>query len=238
MKKLGVIGGLGPMATAFFMEMIIDMTEAVVDQEHVEMIIHNCPQIPDRTSYILDKSKPSPVQPMIEIGKGLVEQKAQIIAIPCITANYFWEELSDNISVPIINPIIETAHYLKGIGIKKVGIMATDGTIQSKIFEGIMVKNNIDVILPSKEKQGYVMDIIYKNVKASQKVDIDKFNEVKKELIGNGAQVIALGCTELSMVRRDYEIGAGFLDVMQLLAKKSVEECARLREEYRDIVTK
>lgn len=59
MKKLGVIGGLGPMATALFMKMIIEMTDAENDQEHIEMIVYNCPQIPDRTDYILGKSIPT-----------------------------------------------------------------------------------------------------------------------------------------------------------------------------------
>ena len=54
MKKLGIIGGLGPMATAYFFELVIQMTDVQVDQEHIEIWIHNCPSIPDRTSYILD----------------------------------------------------------------------------------------------------------------------------------------------------------------------------------------
>ena len=60
MRTLGVIGGLGPMATAFFMQMVIEMTEADRDQEHIEMLIHNCPSIPDRTSYIVGTSQENP----------------------------------------------------------------------------------------------------------------------------------------------------------------------------------
>ena len=68
MKKLGVIGGLGPMATALFMRMVIEMTQAEIDQEHIEMVIYNCPQIPDRTSFILGNSSKDPTHEMIEIG--------------------------------------------------------------------------------------------------------------------------------------------------------------------------
>ena len=69
--RLGIIGGLGPMATAYFMELLINMTDAKCDQDHLEMIIYNCPSIPDRTAYILGKSNANPVVPIIKIGKKL-----------------------------------------------------------------------------------------------------------------------------------------------------------------------
>ena len=71
MSRLGIIGGLGPMATAYFMQLVIQMTQADVDQDHIEMIVYNCPSIPDRTRYILGKSDLNPLIPMIEIGKAL-----------------------------------------------------------------------------------------------------------------------------------------------------------------------
>ena len=79
---LGVIGGLGPIATAYFMELIIKMTDAACDQDHLDMIIYNSPRIPDRTSYILGRSDENPVKPMIEIGRKLAQQGADCISIP------------------------------------------------------------------------------------------------------------------------------------------------------------
>ena len=83
------------MATAYFMQLIIKMTDANLDQDHLEMIIYNCPTIPDRTEFILGKSKASPLPRMIEVGKKLKEQNADYIAIPCITAHYFHKELEE-----------------------------------------------------------------------------------------------------------------------------------------------
>jgi len=142
---LGVIGGLGPLATAYFMELVIKMTEANADQEHIEMIIYNTPSVPDRTAYILDKSKESPVQQMVKIGRKLVEQGADIIAIPCITAHYFHKELEKGVGEHIINGIYETASYLSKNGITRVGIAATDGTISSGIFQNELEKEGIKV---------------------------------------------------------------------------------------------
>lgn len=237
MKKLGVIGGLGPMATAFFMQMVIEMTEAETDQEHIEMLIHNCPSIPDRTNYILGKSLEDPEKPMIEVGKGLAANGAEIIAIPCITANYFYEQLSREIPVPIINIIEETVKYLVDHEIHTVGLMATDGTVKSALFQRSLAEADIQVVLPGTEGQQDVMHLIYQNVKATKPAEMDRFARVSEELRENGAQVIILGCTELSMIRRDEIIGPGYLDAMQVLAKCSVELCGTLKEDYEQLIT-
>ena len=84
---LGVIGGLGPIATAHFMELIIRMPEADTDQEHLDMIIYNRPSIPDRTGYILDSTSPNPLPDMIRVGNALARQGAKRSAIPCMTAH-------------------------------------------------------------------------------------------------------------------------------------------------------
>lgn len=237
MKKLGVIGGLGPMATAYFMQMVIEMTDAAADQEHIEMLIHNCPWIPDRTSYILGKSRENPCTPMAEIGMKLAQGGAEVIAIPCITANYFFDELSERIGVPVIHSIRESAAYLKKRSVKSAGIMATDGTIQSGLFDFALHEAGIRQIVPSPPMQRYVMQLIYENVKAGKPIEMNKFEAVSKELFSMGAEVILLGCTELSMIRRDETIGAGYLDVMQILAKRSVELCGSLKRDYEEIIT-
>ena len=88
---LGVIGGLGPLATAYFLELITKMTDAEKDQDHLEIIIHSKPSIPDRTEYILGKSNENPMQDFIAISKSLASAGTQCIAIPCMTAHYFYD---------------------------------------------------------------------------------------------------------------------------------------------------
>lgn len=233
MKRLGVIGGLGPIATAYFYELVIQMTDATLDQEHIDMLIYSKPSIPDRTEFILERSNENPVYPMIEIGKTLVNLGADFIAIPCITAHYFYQMLSRNMNVPIIHMVKETAHHLKELGIKSAGIMATEGTIQSRLFQEELLAHGIRPVIPSRQKQTYVTDIIYHNIKANQPVEIDKFLTVSKELKKLGAEVNILGCTELSLVKRDYEIGSNYLDAMEVLAMRSIQLCeGKLKEEF------
>lgn len=237
--RLGVIGGLGPIATAYFLELVIKMTDAHCDQEHLEMIIYNSTSIPDRTDYILGKGKDNPFIPMVHIGRQLVEQGVDYIAIPCITAHYFHKSLKEEIKVPVIHIVKETALHLKENGFKKVGIAATDGTIISEIFQKELSALGVDFVLPSQKAQQDIMDLIYKNVKAGLPVDMDKFFSVSEELRKNGAEVIILGCTELSLIKRDYSIGPGYLDAMEVLAKASILYCqGLLKSQYECLVTK
>ena len=237
MKTLGVIGGLGPMATAYFMQLVIDMTDAAIDQEHIPMIIYNCPQIPDRTSYLLGKSKENPGPLIIECGRKIADAGAELLAIPCITAHALFPEIENELDAPVLHIIRETACYLKKEGIRKVGLEATDGTVQTGVFQKELEANGIEVVLPSKEKQEMVMHIIYNNVKAGRRVDMERFEQVEAELHGKGAEVIILGCTELSMISRDEKIGHGYLDAMEVLARAAVMQCGKLKQKYNRLLT-
>lgn len=221
------------MATAYFMELLVKMTKAEKDQDHLEMIIYNCPTIPDRTAYILGKSKESPLPEIISLGKRLKDQDATCVAIPCITAHYFHKQIQDGIGIPVIHAIRETAETLKKAGIERVGIMATDGTISSGIFQTEIENAGMEAILPDAATQAAVMSLIYDEVKAGKTVDMIKFNNVKKHLRASGAQVIVLGCTELSVIKKDYEIGDGFIDAMEVLSRSAILACGKeVNSEY------
>lgn len=235
MKTLGVIGGLGPMATAYFMQLVIEMTKAQTDQEHIPMIIYNMPQIPDRTKYLLGLSDKNPIPAIVDCGRKLEEAGAENIVIPCITAHALHEKIQGNLKVPVIHIIKETAAYLKERGIRKVGLEATDGTVTTGVFQKELEQQGIEVVLPTKENQQRVMDLIYKNVKASVPVDMDSFLTVEAQLKADGADMIILGCTELSMIKRDYPIHSCYLDALEVLARKAVMECGTLKDCYQEL---
>ena len=237
-KTLGVIGGLGPIATAHFLELVINMTDARCDQEHLDMIIYNTPSIPDRTAHILDNSQPDPLPRMLSVGQALAAQGVSRIAIPCMTAHYFFPQLEAGISVPLINSVAETARHLKENGIEKVGIMATDGTIRSGIFHRELENCGLHPIVPDEKGQQDVMHLIFRNVKSGTPAEMDRFFGTADALRRHGAQAIILGCTELSLIKRDHRIGPGFLDAMEVLAQQSVLTCEKpLKEAYRCLIT-
>ncbi len=236
---LGVIGGLGPMATVHFMELITQMTDADRDQDHLDMIVYRHPSIPDRTAYILGESDEDPYPPMLYAGQKLTGAGAECLCIPCMTAHYFYDKLTEALPVPIIHGIRETAAEAAANGVIKVGLMATTGTARSGIFQTEMTKAGIDTILPDEFHQQEVMSVIYDNVKAGLPADMEKFEDAAGSLRRSGAQVLILGCTELSVVKKEEEIGPGYLDALEVLAQRSLLFCGgKLKSAYQDLITK
>lgn len=237
-KRLGVIGGLGPMATAYFMELLTRMSDAGTDQEHMEVLIYSKPSIPDRTKYILGESDESPLPAMLSIGEKLREAGADLFAVPCITAHYFHEDLEKKLGVPMVNGLLETALYLAKEKKSRVGILATDGTIQSRLLQDVLGEYGIQSIVPGEESQRKVMSIVYDEIKAGNSADMGKFKQVSAELFEKGAQVILLACTELSLIKKENVLPAGYLDILEVIARAAVERCHHVRREFEDLITK
>lgn len=237
-KILGVLGGLGPMATAYYLELMIKMTDAATDQEHLQSIVMNFPTVPDRTAFILGRSQESPLEPMIALGRQLKAMGAGVIATPCITAHYFHKELQEGIGLPMIHGIECIARQLSRAGITRVGLMATDGTVQSGIFQRQVEEQGMELILPDQEGQAAVMTLIYDQVKAGIKPELKLFESVKQQLRNKGAQVVVLGCTELSMLKKENPLGDGILDALEVLAQESLIACGKpLKSEYQTLFT-
>ncbi len=225
------------MATAYFMQLLTQMSDAGTDQDHMEIYVISKPSIPDRTGYILGQSRQSPLPEMVRTGKQLKQMGADILAIPCITAHFFHDELQEEVGLPVINAVEETAACLWNRRVKQVGILATQGTIESRIFQRVLEGYEINSVIPEREEQNTITDIIYHNIKAGKAVDIGAFKYVSTDLNEKGAQVVILACTELSLIKKDFPIGTGYLDVMEVLAAKSVQKCGRLKQEYRELIT-
>ena len=237
MKFLGVIGGLGPMATAYFLELLTAMTDARRDQEHLKLAVYSAPDIPDRTAYIIGRSQESPLPGFIAAGRALKSLGADLLAIPCITAHYFHEEIERGTGIRTLHAIRDSAAMLKAAGLEKVGLMATDGTIRSRVFQEELERQGLSVVLPDEGGQKGVMSLIYDDIKQGKKADLSLFSSIRDDLMERGTQTVLLGCTELSLIKRDYPLGPGILDVMEVLARAAVLECGgRLRPEYENLL--
>ena len=202
------------------------------------MIVCNFPSIPDRTGYILNPKEENPYPELLRTGRALARQGASCIAIPCVTAHYFYDALQAALPVPVIHGVKETVLHLKENGVTAAGIMATDGTIATGLFSRALESAGIACVLPSRQRQADVTHLIYRNIKAGLPVELERFRAIQAELLDAGAQVVVLGCTELSLVKRDYAIGPGFLDAMEVLARQAVLCCGMpLKEQYRHLIT-
>ena len=195
---LGILGGLGPSSTVYFYEMLTSLTKASCDQEHLDIVISSRATTPDRTAYILGKSDENPVIQMTEDAKRLEKFGADVIAIPCNTAHFFYDSIAENVSVPVLNIISVTTEAGKTIG-----ILATEGTVKSRSYHLAAEKAGISCITPNDSEQKIISSIIYDDIKKGKKTDIEKFNYVAESLFRRGADRLILGCTELSLLCRE-----------------------------------
>jgi aspartate racemase len=151
LKTVGIIGGMGPAATADIFSRIIHFTpsdkDTLSDKEHLPIIVFNIPQIPSRVKAIL-RGGPSPLPMMIDISQRLEQAGADFIVVPCNTACHYVPELRESINIPILNIVDETVNYLaeKHPNIKKIGLLATEATLRTGIYQEALLKKEIEIV--------------------------------------------------------------------------------------------
>ncbi|MBQ7542483.1 MAG: aspartate/glutamate racemase family protein [Clostridia bacterium] len=226
-KTLGILGGVGPLATVYFADLIVKMTPAACDQDHIRTIVSNNPKIPDRTDYILDRTKPNPLPAMIADARMLESLGCDEIAIPCNTAHFFFDEIQKNVGVRIVNIIEETLKFAHRSvpGLSKVGVLATTGTLQSDVYPHVARQFGIECVYPDADSVRTLMHIIYDQVKAGKRADQDAFFAIVDGMKADGCDAVILGCTELSVIYYELQIKRpDVLDSMTALAAACVQD--------------
>lgn len=222
-KRLGVLGGMGPEATSIFFNKLVKNTVANSDQEHINTIILNHATIPDRTQVIIEDKGEDFLKAVKE--DFLLFERAEVdhIAIPCNTSHYFFEEMQGMTPIKIINMIDETIKELRyQLGEhKKVAILATDGTIRTKIYEKACEKFNLIPYKPKSSIQSNVMEIIYQ-VKQGVHVQPAKLENIIYKMIDLGCSAVILGCTELSTLPIDPSVKLKTIDPLEVLVHQSI----------------
>ena len=224
LKKRGVIGGMGPEASCYFYQNVIAHTKAARDQEHIDMVILSHATMPDRTQAIGTGDDKHLIHLLQEDARTLESLGVSNIAVTCNTSHYFYEQIQKAVQIPIINMIHESVAYAVNAfdNVKKIGIMATDGTINSKIYHRECRKLGVTPIQPSPERQKDVMSLIYDDIKKGKNGDRAKFDRVIGELVRKGCDVVILACTELSVFKGKHEISSICLDAMDVLVRESI----------------
>ncbi len=232
-KIIGILGGMGPEATIDLFTKIVKGTKAKKDQDHLRILIDNNPKIPDRTLAIQRKG-PSPLTQLIRSAKLLENAGADFIVIPCVTAHHFFEPLQKRVKIPFLHLVEETVKYIQTRlkGIRKIGLIATTGTIQTGLFQKAFSNHVIELILPTPEVQKkWVMEAIYgkKGIKVIGPSENSKrlILKASESLIKQGAQAIIAGCTEIPLVLKEGDLSVPVIDPISILARAAIAKAQR-----------
>jgi len=224
-KIIGILGGMGPEATADLFFRIIRATPVKRDQDHYRVIIDSNSKIADRTPAILGTG-PSPLPMMVETGKNLERAGADFLLLPCNTAHFFHSMIQAELGIPLLHMIRLSAKHIKDNypDVKRVGLQASDGTIASKMYQEAYGEYGIEIITPGEGSQKDVMDAIYRDIKTGDLENGGKLlHRVAVELIAAGSDAVICGCTEVSLVLHDGDISVPVVDPLQVLAEEAVK---------------
>lgn len=224
MKTLGILGGMGPEATHFFYKKIVEGTPASCDQEHIPTLIFSNTQIPDRSAKIESQDFDEIHACMINSARILEAGGAEILMIPCNTAHYFFDVIKNNISIPIINMIEETANHINASKqASKVGILGTNATVRTGLYQKAFSQYDIDIIVPNEEDQDIVMSSILQVKAGNSSSEVtDTLLPVKARMRERGVQRFVLGCTEIPLLFQKTG-GEDLIDPMDIMAKVAID---------------
>lgn len=225
MRMLGVLGGMGPLATADFLAKVVAATPASRDQEHIPVIAWSVPQVPPRVPAILSGAD-SPLPAMLAGVRTLKNAGAQGIAIACNTAHYWHGELQAQGGLPVLH-IADAAlaeARKRAPGARRIGLLATAGTVAAGFYQSRFTAADCETLLPDSADQ-QALDAAIGWVKANRSVDAATLAEpVAQGLIDAGADVLIVGCTELPMAlaHAPAPLAARLVDATAALAAASV----------------
>ena len=219
MYKLGVIGGMGPLATVSFYERVVLNTLAKCDNEHIDMVVLSHASLPDRTKCIIENKGGEFLEVIKKDFKILEDIGVDAVAIPCNTSHYFFDEFKKFTSLRIINMIEETILEVKKRGIEKIAVFGTLGTLNSKVYEKYANQHGLLVKEVSSEDKQAVMDIIY-DIKETNALDGRRFVDILRRYCDDETVGI-IACTELSLL--DIPLDINTIDALNVLVKRSIE---------------
>lgn len=226
-KKLGVIGGLGSKATAYFFNQLVDLTEAHNDQEHIELLIHNHPQIPDRTAYIIGASDDDPMPYLLEDAKTLIAAGCEFIYVPCNTAHYFINQFEEALKARFVHMIDETVTHVKKLGHQKVLLLATTGTIQTRLYQEAFTAQSVVCEVLPEHLQHDLMCLIYDKIKSGYDVNESEIQPFIDFAQQHDVDAIILGCTELSLLKTNLQLSEFYIDAMECAIRACIKRAGK-----------
>lgn len=229
-KTIGILGGMGPTATADLYNRIISIFQnrfnAKYDKDFPEMVIISLP-IPDIVENI--ENEKITIDMLIDAAKRLEKAGSSFIAIPCNTAHAYLNKLRKSVEIPVISIMEETAKFCSNKSLLNVGLLSTEFTKSKKVYDLEFDKININLIKLNDKSQAIltslIMDVLQGKINQSNK---DILLELIKNLKNKNAEGVILGCTEFPLVVKQEDCDILLIDTTAILAEACVRESTKV----------
>lgn len=223
-KIIGILGGMGPMASVDMFQKFVQSTPANCDQAHIPIIISSIPDIPDRSKYLLENGE-DPFPFLLKYATNLQQAGATCIVIACNTAHFWFQKLKEHLpQVHMISMIDATCNEILESKCKKIGILATNATLQTQLYKQKIEQLGLEYLQPSENNQQNVMKSIYL-YKSGQVTEAIQLMRIERDrLLEQGVDTIIMGCTEVPLIlAEDAKIIPKFyVDATQVLVNQAI----------------
>ena len=226
-KSIGILGGMGPLATADLFRKIVLMTDAARDNDHIRVYIDDNASIPDRTAAILSGGA-DPLPAMTDSLQKLEACGADCVIMPCNTAHYFLPRLQALTESPFLSMLEATARACAArFPGKTAAVLATKGTLSAGLYQAALEKEGVSFLIPEDAEQDALMRVIYDGVKAGKEPEDYRADmlSVVEALTVRGADYFILGCTELPLAAQALSLPQPTVDPTAELAKAAIRFC-------------
>ncbi len=228
MDTIGIIGGMGPVATNRLSELITGLTPATSDQAHIPVITFNNSAIPSRVDAIFEGGV-SPLPELIRTARILQTAGADFLIMPCNTAHYYFDDIQASVDIPILNMIEETVRQIVNelSEIEAIGLLGSTPTLECGLFHRYLLKYGKKVVVPdSSVQEELVMASIFgeHGIKAGYRDQPQaQLLEAGHHLIAKGSEAIIAACTEVSLVLKNGDLSVAVLDPLRVIAELAVK---------------
>ena len=226
-KTIGILGGMGPMATADLFQKIVSLTSAARDSDHIRIYIDSNASIPDRTAALLHGGE-DPVPAMADSLRKLELYGADCIIMPCNTAHCFLPRLEPLTHLPFLSMIGAAAKACRArFPGKTAAVLATSGALAAGVYQDALTAEGVPFLIPDPAEQRALMEVIYQGVKAGAPPEAYRpaFLSVKQKLSRRGADIFILACTELPLAFQALGLSLPHIDPTEELAKAAIRFC-------------
>lgn len=230
MKTLGILGGVGPETTSKIYLSVIRHIRKNGGEKYPPIMIYNLPfPFAIENEVIAQGINSEKMIPYLVSGAKILEKSGVDFGIlPCNTLHKYIGEIRSAVKFPFLSIVEETVLTLKNMKVKSAGILATQTTIDSRIYEVGLRNSGIDLIYPSCDEQATINNIIINLLKGTKsESQKEKIETVCSSLHKRGADVILLACTDLQLITSNMQVEAPIVDTTEILMLASVHEMTK-----------
>ncbi|TIQ38176.1 MAG: amino acid racemase, partial [Mesorhizobium sp.] len=225
---VGVLGGMGPAATIELMRRVMEATPAADDADHIHLLVDQNPKVPSRIDALINGTGPSPLDELVRMAKGLERAGATMLAIACNTAHGYAGDIAAAVRIPLLDMVALTAEAIarQPLSRRRVSMLASTAVLQLGLYEKAFQAFGVETRYP--DDQTEIMAIIKAVKKEGATAELRRrFNVVARQSLAGDVDLLAIACTELSLLVDGLDADMAKIDALDILASTIVERAGR-----------